>query len=88
MKIAFANDDVFNAYYEWTLTDKKIAKKITNLIKDIVRTPYSGLGKPEPLKYKFSGCWSREITHEHRLVYRISDDNTVVEILSCKFHYT
>jgi toxin YoeB len=85
MKVAFANDDVFNSYYEWTLDNKKIAKKITNLIKDIARTPYTGLGKPEPLKYELSGYWSREITQEHRLVYKV--ENETIEIISCKFHY-
>jgi toxin YoeB len=85
MKIVFANDDIFNAYYEWTINDKKIAKKIMNLIKDIARTPYTGLGKPEPLKYELSGYWSREITQEHRLVYKVEDETMV--ILSCKYHY-
>jgi toxin YoeB len=85
MKIVFANDDVFNSYYEWTLDNKKIARKITNLIKDIARTPYTGLGKPEPLKYELSGFWSREITQEHRLVYKV--ENETIEIISCKFHY-
>ncbi|MDR3161452.1 MAG: Txe/YoeB family addiction module toxin [Spirochaetaceae bacterium] len=85
MKIVFANDDVFNAYYAWTIDDKKIAKKIMTLIKDIARTPYTGLGKPEPLKYELSGYWSREITREHRLVYKV--EHETIEILSCKFHY-
>jgi toxin YoeB len=85
MKISFANDDVFNIYYEWTINDKKIAKKIMTLIKDISRTPTTGLGKPEALKHGLSGYWSREITHEHRLVYKV--ENETIEILSCKFHY-
>jgi toxin YoeB len=55
MKISFVNNDVFEDYNEWVLTDKKIAKKIIVLIKDISRSPYSGLGKPEPLKYELSG---------------------------------
>jgi toxin YoeB len=85
MKVSFANNDVFDDYNEWTINDKKTAKKIMTLIRDISRDPYGGLGKPEPLKYELSGCWSREITHEHRLVYKVADDN--IEILSCKFHY-
>jgi toxin YoeB len=85
MRITFANESVFTDYYEWTVNDKKIAKKIMNLIKDIERTPYTGLGKPEPLKYELSGYWSREITQEHRLVYKV--ENEVIEILACRFHY-
>jgi toxin YoeB len=85
MKISFANNDVFDDYNEWVLIDKKIAKKIIVLIRDISRNPYSGLGKPEPLKYELSGYWSREINQEHRLVYRVEDN--IIEILSCKFHY-
>ena len=71
--------------YEWESTDKKIFKKIKELIKDITRTPFEGIGKPEPLKHELSGYWSRRITDEHRLVYKVSD-NTLY-ILSCKEHY-
>ena len=85
MKITFANEASFNDYYEWTVNDKKTARKIMALIKDIKRTPYSGLGKPEPLKYELSGYWSREITKEHRWVYRVEGET--IEILSCKYHY-
>jgi len=85
MKTTFANETAFDDYYEWTVNDKKIAKKIMTLIKDIKRTPYRGLGKPEPLKHELSGYWSREITKEHRLVYRVEGET--IEILSCKYHY-
>ena len=85
MKITFANESSFNDYYEWTTQDKKIAKKVMSLIKDIKRTPYIGLGKPEALKHELSGYWSREITKEHRLVYKL--DGETIEILSCKYHY-
>ncbi|NET41662.1 Txe/YoeB family addiction module toxin [Okeania sp. SIO2B3] len=67
------------------IEDKKIYIKIVNLIKDIQRDPFSGLGKPEALKYDLSGLWSRRITQEHRLVYSVSDEEIV--IISCKFHY-
>ena len=86
MKTTFANETSFDDYYEWTVNDKKTAKKIMTLIKDIKRSPYSGLGRPEPLKHELSGYWSREITEEHRLVYRVEDET--IEILSCKYHYT
>jgi toxin YoeB len=85
MKTTFANETSFSDYYEWTVNDKKTAKKIMTLINDIKRSPYSGLGKPEPLKYELSGYWSREITKEHRLVYRVEEET--IEILSCKYHY-
>jgi toxin YoeB len=65
--------------------DKKVFKKILELIKDIQREPFSGIGKPEPLKYEFQGYWSRRITNEHRLVYKIEEDLLI--ILSCKYHY-
>jgi toxin YoeB len=85
MRIDFANDVTFNDYYEWIMQDKKVAKKIMALIKDISRSPYDGIGRPEPLKYELSGYWSREITEEHRLVYKV--ENETIEILSCKYHY-
>lgn len=72
-------------FYEWESTDKKIFKRIKELIKDITRNHFEGIGKPEPLKHELSGYWSRRINDEHRLVYKISD-NTLY-ILSCKEHY-
>ncbi len=85
MKISFADEDAFNTFYEWTREDKKIAKRIMELIKDIERSPFEGIGKPEPLKYGLSGYWSRRITEEHRLVYRVEEDSLI--IISCKYHY-
>ena len=72
-------------FYEWESTDKKIFKRIKELIKDITRNSFEGIGKQEPLKHELSGYWSRRINDEHRLVYKISD-NTLY-ILSCKEHY-
>ncbi|MBD2132762.1 Txe/YoeB family addiction module toxin [Sphaerospermopsis sp. FACHB-1094] len=69
----------------WGKEDKKVFKKILELIKDIQREPFSGIGKPEPLKYELQGYWSRRITDEHRLVYKVEED--VLIILSCKYHY-
>ncbi|MDD4155888.1 MAG: Txe/YoeB family addiction module toxin [Candidatus Cloacimonetes bacterium] len=65
--------------------DKNIFKKIQDLIKDTLRDPYGGIGKPEPLKENLQGYWSKRINHEHRLVYKIESDNLI--ILSCRFHY-
>ena len=62
-------DEAWEDYLYWQTTDKKNLKKINNLIKDIKREPFHGIGKPEALKYEFSGFWSRRITDEHRLVY-------------------
>ncbi|NET70304.1 MAG: Txe/YoeB family addiction module toxin [Sphaerospermopsis sp. SIO1G2] len=70
---------------EWGIEDKKVFKKILSLIKDIQRDPFSGIGKPEPLKYELQGYWSRRITDEHRLVYKVEED--VLMVISCKYHY-
>ena len=74
-------------YLYWQTEDRKILKRINALLKDIDRNGNTGIGKPEPLKYEFSDYWSRRITDEHRLVYRISDDQTQVTIISCRYHY-
>jgi len=69
----------------WRKVDKAVANKILKLLTEICDKPYYGTGKPEPLKHELSGCWSRRIDREHRLVYRV-DDETVI-ILSCRSHY-
>jgi toxin YoeB len=84
MTITFM-DNAFAEFNEWIDTDKNVFKKIRSLLKDIERTPYEGIGKPEPLKYALSGYWSRRITEEHRLVYTIENDT--IKIVSCKYHY-
>jgi toxin YoeB len=84
MIIAF-DPEAFEDFQAWAVEDKKIFARTVSLIKDIMRSPFVGIGKPEPLKYKLSGCWSRRITDEHRLVYKIEKDT--VYILSCKYHY-
>lgn len=73
-------------YLYWQQQDKKILKRINALLKDIDRNGYTGIGKPEPLKYELSGFWSRRIDDTHRLVYRISGDT--VEIAQCRTHYS
>jgi len=75
----------FDEYKEWILLDRKTALRIGDLIKDILRDPFTGIGKPEPLKHQFAGCWSRRIDSEHRLIYRMTE--TSVVIFSCKHHY-
>lgn len=75
----------FQDYNEWATIDRKVFKRIGDLIRDICRDPFKGIGKPEPLKHNFAGYWSRRITNEHRLVYKYT--NEAVYIVSCKFHY-
>jgi toxin YoeB len=72
-------------YLFWQEQDKKILRKINTLIRDIARDPHGGLGKPEPLKHALSGFWSRRITDEHRLVYRVVDDT--IQIVQARYHY-
>ncbi|MBM7080205.1 Txe/YoeB family addiction module toxin [Micromonospora humida] len=66
-------------------TDRKLVKRINDLIADVTRNEYEGIGKPEPLRGELSGFWSRRIDREHRLVYRITKDD--VEIIACRYHY-
>ena len=76
----------FNDFTNWATADKKVFKKIKDLIDDIERDPFQGIGKPEPLKHQLAGFWSRRITDEHRLVYRVREQS--IEIISCKYHYS
>ena len=87
MKVTFYDSDAFNEFTAWAEDDKKIFRKISTLIKDIQRSPFEGIGKPEPLKYELSGYWSRRITDEHRLVYEVAEDREAVTIISCRWHY-
>ena len=87
MNITFIDNNVFEDFTAWASEDKQIFKKIVALIKDIKRSPYEGIGKPERLKYELSGYWSRRITEEHRLVYKVFEDRDTIEIISCKKHY-
>ena len=84
MKIQFTQEAWKD--FEWFLErDQPIAKRIRELLKDIMRHPEEGIGKPERLRFQLSGCWSRRITKEHRLVYKVEKD--VIIILSCRYHY-
>ena len=84
MKHSFV-DESWEDYLYWQVTNKNNLKRINELIQDIKRSPFSGIGKPEPLKHKYKGCWSRRIDSEHRLIYQIKDDEII--ILKCRFHY-
>jgi toxin YoeB len=83
-EISFAKV-AYTDYLQWSADDKKIFDKINALIKEIMRDPFRGTGKPEPLKGDLSGHWSRRITSEHRLIYKVFPDRIV--ITSCKYHY-
>jgi toxin YoeB len=72
-------------YLHWQETDRTIIGRVNELIRDTLRSPFSGIGKPEPLKGNLQGWWSRRITQENRLVYRV--DGEAVVILQCRFHY-
>jgi toxin YoeB len=82
--IAFEKQ-AFEQFTEWAAKDRKIYAKVVSLIDDTLRNPFSGIGNPEPLKHDLKGCWSRRITDEHRLVYKVTDD--LIIVLSCRFHY-
>jgi toxin YoeB len=84
MIITFS-ENAWEDYIYWQSTDKNAVKKINALIKDIQRTPFTGIGKPEALKYDLSGNWSRRIDHEHRLVYQVIENELL--IYSCRYHY-
>ncbi|MBF2056087.1 MAG: Txe/YoeB family addiction module toxin [Cyanobacterium sp. T60_A2020_053] len=84
MKITFTQQSWLD--YLWLQdNDKKLLKRVNLLIKEIIRNPFDGIGKPEPLKANLSGYWSRRINSEHRLVYEISEEE--LTIISCRFHY-
>ena len=72
-------------YLYWQDTDPRLVQRINELLKDVVRNPFTGIGKPEPLKYEFAGYWSRRIDQKHRLIYRASQDSIL--IAQCRFHY-
>lgn len=88
MKIVF-RADCWREYVAWQAEDPKIVTRINTLIGECQRHPFVGTGKPEPLKRNLTGWWSRRITGEHRLVYRVtgSGDTQGLEVLSCRFHY-
>jgi toxin YoeB len=88
MKLVWTEDS-WGDYLHWQSTDPKTLTAINDLIKDIKRNPFKGLGKPEPLKHALQGWWSRRISGEHRLVYRVSGKgkDQTLEIAQCRYHY-
>ena len=84
MKLTFTEAG-WEQYLYWQSHDKAVLKKINRLLKDVQRNPFEDIGKPEPLKGNLSGFWSRRISQEHRLVYRITDKT--ITIAQCRYHY-
>ena len=78
-------DEAWKDYLFWFDSDKKQLKKINDLLKEIERSPFTGIGKPEALKHNLKGFWSRRIDHEHRIVYQIKEENLI--LVSLRFHY-
>jgi toxin YoeB len=83
-QIAF-HQAAFDDYNEWAITNKKLFERIRRIIIETAKTPFAGIGKPESLKHELKGYWSRRITDEHRLVYKVTDEQII--IISCKYHY-
>jgi len=84
MNLIFS-DNAWDDYLYWQKTDIKIVKRINALIKNVQRTPFEGIGKPEPLKHALSGYWSRRINDEHRMTYKVDNDSILIAQL--RYHY-
>ncbi len=84
MRLIFS-EQAWEDYLYWQKIDKKLLKRVNTLIKEVSRTPFEGVGKPEPLKHALSGFWSRRINDEHRMVYAVEDDSLLIAQL--KYHY-
>jgi len=79
------SENAWDDYLYWQRNNPKLLKRINSLIKDIQRQPFEGVGKPEPLKHNFSGYWSRRITDEHRIIYKLENDSLMIAQL--RYHY-
>ena len=84
MKLVFSRH-AWDDYLHWQNTDRRMVRRINVLIEDILRSPFEGIGKPEPLKNQLAGCWSRRIDTEHRLVYRVEGGS--IQIVQARHHY-
>lgn len=84
MKLVFS-EQAWDDYLYWQKTDKRLLQRVNQLIREMQRTPFEGVGKPEPLKHALAGYWSRRITEEHRIVYKVADDSLL--IAQIRYHY-
>jgi toxin YoeB len=87
MEIVFLEQAEKDREYWKKSGNKAIMNRITALLEDIITHPYTGIGKPEPLKYELAGCWSRRINSEHRIIYSVNDEIITVYVLSMRYHY-
>lgn len=85
MRLVAFHQTAFDDYNDWAKSDRKLFERIRRLINETARTPFEGTGKPEPLKHQLKGYWSRRISDEHRLVYKVTQEYLI--IVSCKYHY-
>ncbi len=85
MRIIAFHQNAFEQYTEWAKTDKKLFKRLHRMISETAKNPFDGIGKPEPLKADLKGYWSRRIIDEHRLVYKVTEEQII--IVACKYHY-
>ncbi|MGI8788514.1 MAG: Txe/YoeB family addiction module toxin [Pyrinomonadaceae bacterium] len=85
MRIVAFHQEAFEQYSEWARIDKKLFERIHRLINEAAHNPFDGIGKPEPLKADLKGYWSRRINDEHRLVYKVTEEQII--IVACKYHY-
>lgn len=84
MKLLFA-ESAWDDYQHWLQNDRRMLERVNQLIRDVQREPYKGIGKPEPLKHALAGWWSRRINEEHRMVYRLQEG--VLQIAQLRYHY-
>jgi toxin YoeB len=84
-RAAVFHDEFREDLRDWVHTDRKVALRVLDLVEAILRDPFTGIGKPEPLKYLAAGAWSRRLTQEHRIVYLVSEDR--IDFLQAKYHY-
>lgn len=85
MRVIAFQQTAFEQYNEWAKTDKKLFERLQRLISETAKNPFDGIGKPEPLKAELKGYWSRRINDEHRLVYKVTEEQII--IAGCKYHY-
>ena len=85
MRIIAFHQEGFKQYSEWAKIDKKLFERVHRLIMETAKNPFDGIGKPEPLKANLKGYWSRRINDEHRLVYKVTEEQIIV--VACKYHY-
>ncbi|MCA1625341.1 MAG: Txe/YoeB family addiction module toxin [Acidobacteria bacterium] len=85
MRLVSFHQTAFEQYNEWAKRDKKLFERLHRLIVEAAKNPFDGVGKPEPLKADLKGYWSRRINNEHRLVYKVTEEQII--IIACKYHY-